>query len=75
MLKKIVSFQICVGKIRTKLAIFYKILTLNLIILDWPLFICEDLAFFETASGLIWPFLFFEPGNSVLSGKGEGFLI
>jgi len=66
-------FKDCFGEIWAKLAIFYEILTLDLAIWThfwgqfghylafiWPLFIFEDLTFFETAYAQIWPFNFFD---------------
>jgi len=59
MLKIMVYFKACFREILTKLAIFYAILTLNLV----KKFIFEDLAFFETAYDQICFFNFFGPGN------------
>jgi len=67
----------------SKSQVFYEILNFNLVILTiflkgnlafiWPFFIFQDLAFFESAYGQIWPnlakfglFNFFEPGNPVI---------
>ncbi len=53
----------------SKFQAFYEILKFNLVILTkflreiWPFFIFQDLDFFETAYGQIWPFNFFGPGN------------
>ena len=45
--------------------LFYLNFIKNLVF-NWPFFIFEDLAFFETAYGQIWPFYFFGPGNPAI---------
>jgi len=60
-LKKKTYFEVCLTEIWAKLAIFYEILILNLIIsLILPFFIFEGLACFETAYSQIWPFYFLD---------------
>jgi len=67
MLNKI-CFKACFGEICAKLAVFYEILTLNLVILAnlrkkiWPLFglvLFLRIWSFKSAYGQIWHFKFF----------------
>ena len=63
------TFSCCFWKICAKLTLFNEILKFVIVVKEnflcnlafiWHLFICENLDFFETAHGRIWPFHFFD---------------